>query len=277
MSSNKNYSEDAKNFFFNENNKKKKKELEEKYGMLSMSDEENLPPEIMNQFLSNVIEFEKKWKNAESKRIIEILGFPEFKKIEELKLSDFKTEIADVLAKYADHNINIDVLEKDELTEQEFYKFLTEELPGHETDFMSIPGMTTNYIYEEFHPNNKLDAKDTIEWFSFPFMKKDKKEMRTFLSENSLSFNGSKKSKTEFIKEMLSRIDEFGKDAENKIKYKKFEFDNSANTGKVNVQFTVSNKKDKRINYRKKILNLIFELEKSDYGGFNIKGCSVKE
>jgi hypothetical protein len=49
MPVNKNYSEDAKNFFINEDNKKKKKVLKEKYDMTSMGESVDLPPEIMNQ------------------------------------------------------------------------------------------------------------------------------------------------------------------------------------------------------------------------------------
>jgi hypothetical protein len=45
------------------------------------------------------------------------------------------------------------------------YKFVTEELFYKEATFVDIPGMTMHYIYEEFHPNHKLDIKDNAEKF----------------------------------------------------------------------------------------------------------------
>jgi len=273
MSSNKNYSEDAKNFFFNEDNKKKNKILKEKYGMSSIGESDETPPEVMDKFLEHIIAFEEEWGHAEQKKVIEVLGFPKFKRASALKQDELEKEIYEVLAKYSTYNINIDVLEKDDVSNEEFYRFLTEELPEHETDLISIPGMTTNYIYEEFHPSNKLNAKDVIEWFSFPLLKKNKKDMKIHLSKSMLTFNRKKKSRTAFMNEILQLIDEFETDAKNKIKFKSFEFDNT--TGSVHVQFIISGKRSKHSNQIKKVLNLIFELEKNDYDGFDIKGCTV--
>jgi len=51
------------------------------------------------------------------------------------------------------------------------YHFITEELFEHETDFTPMPGMTTHFDYEEFHPNHQKDIeratlKFLMGWFS---------------------------------------------------------------------------------------------------------------
>ena len=277
MPSNKNYSEDAKNFFLNEDNKKKKKVLKEKYGMSSFGESDDAQPEILNKFLDNVIKFEEGWENSERKKVIEILGNPKFKSADRLKPDELEIEIAEVLAKYAVRNINVDVIEKEDITNKVFYKFLTEELPNHETDFIVVEGMTLNFIYEEFHPSNKLDAKNIIEWFSYPYLRKDKKEMKIYLTERNLTFNGVRKSRTGFMEEMISLIPDLGKDVKNKIVFKNFEF--TDNKGKVLVDFIISYKdvkRDKSVR-KKKILTLLFDLKKGRSDGYDIKGCTVQE
>jgi hypothetical protein len=279
MHSKNDYSEDAKNYFLNEENKKKKKELKEKFGMEFLGGEDNAPPEIINKFLDNVKDFEEAWEKAESKKIIEILGFPRFRKAAELMPGELATEIAEVLAKYADHNINIDVIEKDDVSDEMLYKFLTEELPEEETDFMQIEGMTTNYIYEEFHPSNKLDAKDTIEWLAPHLFNKDKEGIKTYLSKRDLTFNGNRKSQPEFIDELLQLVSGFGKGVKSKIMFKSFEFElQSVSDAKVEVDFLINSKNRQPVKQGSKqnVLNLVFDLVKSEYGGFAIKGCTVK-
>ncbi|MHB8338532.1 MAG: hypothetical protein ACYDEE_14045 [Ignavibacteriaceae bacterium] len=94
-----------------------------------MERKDDAPPEIINKFLDNVNDFEEAWEKAESKKVIEILGFPRFRKAVELMPGELATEIAEVLAKYADNNINIDVIEKDDVSDEMLYKFLTENFP----------------------------------------------------------------------------------------------------------------------------------------------------
>ena len=286
MPSKKNYSEDAKNFFFEEMNKKKKKQLKEKYGMTFSEEKEKAPPEIINSFLNQVEEFEKAWKDAERKRVIEIIGFPKFKKLNELTPDKLESEITEVLSIYAQHDINIDIIELDEVIDEEFYKFLTEELPEHETDFMRVEGMTINYIYEEFHSGDKLDAKNIIEWFSYPYFERNEKEIKIYLSKRNLTFNGVKKSLTKFIEEMFTLLSEYDKIVKIHTVFKDFQFNlNKKGDGRVHVEFILKYKDAKtsstsHSNKRKTkhtTLNLIFNLERTRFGGFKINGCSVEK
>ena len=62
------YSEDIEKFFLSHQNKKKEKELKEKYGMTQMCVNEDAPPEIVNEFLKNVEEYEAAFEHAEQKK-----------------------------------------------------------------------------------------------------------------------------------------------------------------------------------------------------------------
>ncbi len=276
MTKKKDYSEDAKNFFFNEDNKKKKKELENKYGMKYSGTNSEAEPEIINQFLSNVKAFEDAFEIAESKKLIEMLGFPKFEKIDKLKNDELETEIAEVLAIYADHDINIDVLEENDVSDEEFYNFLTVELPQHESDFFQVEGMTTNYIYEEFHPNDKLDIKQSIDYLITFLPSKSMDHIKTYMGKDNLEYNGIKMTQTMFIKELIKLFKNLKRDSEKKIDFKKIELIDESN-GKAELNIIIKNKsvgKNKKIGNHT-VLNLQFELNRSEYGGWDINGCTV--
>ncbi len=275
MNQNKNYSEDAKSFFFEEENKKKRKELEEQFGMEFMETSDDADPEIINQFLNNVQAFEEAWESAENKKVAELIGCTEFKKIENLAPDELESEIELILDMYEEHNINISVLEKDDVTDEEFYRFLTEELPGHETEFLPIDGMTLNFIYEEFHPNDRLDARDTIEWFFSAFFNDDNERLNSFLSKNNLILNGRTVSNDKFKEELRKLIYYCTKDCEYEILFNGFEFPGQP-ACKADVDLIIIQEPDDRGRCAQTpvILKAIFELERSPYEGFDVKSLS---
>jgi hypothetical protein len=48
---------------------------------------------------------------------------------------------------------------------KKLYRFIAEELFFHEMNNVRVKGMVTCFIYEEFHPNAKLDIEDAYEYF----------------------------------------------------------------------------------------------------------------
>ncbi len=146
----KDYSEDSKNFYLNQKNKKKKSELNEKYGMDFHDTNSEASPMVMNEFLNYVEKFEESWEKAENKKVIEIIGNPVFKRLADLKENEIPDEIQKVLSVYEKYDILVHVNEKGKVSDSDFYNFLTVILPEHETFLMDVPGMRTNFIYEEF-------------------------------------------------------------------------------------------------------------------------------
>lgn len=144
-------------------NEAKKKELEEKFGAKFGETNNDLPPEIESQWLNNVQEFEIQFENAKRISVREYVGNPSFTPLNEIPEENLRGELNDVLKYLSDHNINVDFI--CEVPDKEAYRFVTEELMNHETDDIHIEGMTTNFIYEEFYPNDELDAKNFAEQF----------------------------------------------------------------------------------------------------------------
>lgn len=123
----------------------------------------DIDPEMENLFLKNVMAFEQNHANAKPQKVYELMGKPPFKKADELNDAELAAElerISDVLAKN-----NIDVFFDEEIDERTRYSFITEELFEHESMFSPMPGMTTCFDYEEFHPNHKKDIKNRADEF----------------------------------------------------------------------------------------------------------------
>jgi len=123
----------------------------------------DINPEIENAFLKNVMAFEQNWAGAKPVKVYELLGKPDFKRSEDLTDDELETaldEISDLLSEK-----NIDVYFDDEVDNRSRYRFITEELFEEESTFMPMPGMTTCFDYEEFHPNHKKDIERRAEEF----------------------------------------------------------------------------------------------------------------
>ena len=122
-----------------------------------------IDPEIENAFLKNVMAFEQNWATAKPAKVYDLLGKPDFKRADDLTDDELETaldQITDLLSEK-----NIDVYFDDEVDSRTRYLFITEELFEEESTFMPMPGMTTCFDYEEFHPNHKKDIERRADEF----------------------------------------------------------------------------------------------------------------
>ncbi len=148
-------------------NEEKKKQLTEEHGAYfsDVSNENELSPEIESQFLDHIMAFENAWKDAKQVSLYEFLGKPPYRKIDDLREADIHEELNRLNELMFQHQVGLDTI--CEVSEQELYRFITEELFLEEIDEMHIPGMITHYTYEEFHPNHAYD----IERYSTDFIR----------------------------------------------------------------------------------------------------------
>lgn len=151
------------------NNELKKKELAEKYGA-HFGNASELPPEIEKEWLDYVEAFEQQYEHAKRTTVWEYINKPDFKKLAELADHEISHELEYVFDLLNQNNISLDTL--CDVDERELYRFITEELFVYEIDDMRIPGMTSCFIYEEFHPNAGLDIEQAIDYFFSMTMKK---------------------------------------------------------------------------------------------------------
>ena len=149
------FSDDPEENLRLENEFLKMKMMAESGGIFGGNSDGGISPEIENQWLKNVMEFEKAYASAKPQKMFDLLGKPFFedeKNLDDKRLNDEFIRLNKLLD---DHNINVDFLAPQ--PERVKYHFITLELFEHETDFIPLKGMTTNFIYEEFHPDHKSD------------------------------------------------------------------------------------------------------------------------
>jgi len=129
-------------------NEEKKKQLTEKYGAVfgGMSDNNELTPELENQFLENIWNFENAFQSAKRIKIYDLLEQPVFQKMEMLTDGQITKELDKLIDLMDSKQIRLDTI--CEVDEREIYRFITEELFQIETDVMNIPGMMTCFTYE---------------------------------------------------------------------------------------------------------------------------------
>ena len=156
-----------------EENEFKKLKLDLEYGMdFSKNTKSNLPPEIEGQFLDYVSNFEKAFQNAKPISVFEKIGCPKFKIGTTLSDEEISIELERIMDLMNQNGLALDVLANYENENRLIYNFITDELFLHEIDDISVPGMVTNFIYEDFHQNHEYDLKHATEDFLEMFFNK---------------------------------------------------------------------------------------------------------
>lgn len=133
-----------------------KLKLEMEHGM-KMFDTSKLDPEIENQWLSNIVNFEKQFENANQIKVFDLIGRPYFKPMHEMSIPEISEELNRLLNILWENQINFSCIcdYDDEL----IYRFITQEFFEHEVDDIRIDGMINHFVYETFHPNHDYDLR----------------------------------------------------------------------------------------------------------------------
>ena len=173
-----------------------------------MESNENLPPEIENQFLKNIIAFEAANENAETTTVYEKLGKPSFKPAAELSDDEISSELNRIVAMLEEHQMNLDFCDGP-YPDEEIYKFITEELFEHEIDLVPVFGMNWNFIYEEFHPNNKADIEKNTHQFFKHWIAREFDEYSNEVNYNIITAEGVQMTREELYKKMNNFFESF--------------------------------------------------------------------
>lgn len=174
----------------------------------SMQTDSNLPIEIQNQFLKNIIEFEKQFEEHKAIKVFDKIERPDhFKPVNEIADNEIENawdELDEYLQKYG---IQLSVCSPN-ISKRELYRFATEELFTHEMDDMNVPGMMSCFTYDEFHPDHKYDnTRYAIDDCIEVIFDKKKEWMPWLRSENLCINNHNNLTETGF-KEIINRFKE---------------------------------------------------------------------
>ncbi len=179
-----------------------KLKLEMEHGM-EQADTSSLSAEVENSWLNNIYDFEQQFKNAKRIRVYDAIGRPVFKKLAELSAEDVSDALKEILSAMEKKGVELDVCcpYDDAL----IYKFITEELFEHEMDNISVAGMITHFIYEEFHPNHDHDLRRYAKEFLENLLtRKWNPEFDGFALSEKISYKGKEYDKEEMAIIILS-------------------------------------------------------------------------
>jgi hypothetical protein len=117
----------------------------------------DLPPGVENEFLRNIIEFEKQSDDHGYIKLFDKIGRPQqFRPVNEItdeEMDDAWETLSDHLNQ---HSISLGVCSP-RISHRELYRFVTEELFQQDIIGASIPGMMHGFIYDEFYPDPIYD------------------------------------------------------------------------------------------------------------------------
>ena len=213
------------------------------HGAKFSSNESKLPPEMENEFLNNVMAFEKQFEQYKTIKVYDKIGRPaHFKPAAEIPDDEMDKAWSDLRAYLNEHNIDLDACSPN-ISSRELYRFTMEELFEHETDDMDLPGWTTNFIYDEFHPdpvydNTRVATEDCISCI----LQKEPMEWTHHFKKEGLRLNKHSSLSIDEFKDIVNRFKSAYEDMEiNEIAENKCVVDDklSTVTGMYRVTATI--------------------------------------
>ncbi|MBL0020801.1 MAG: hypothetical protein IPP17_31315 [Bacteroidetes bacterium] len=141
--------------------------------------------------LDYISNFERAYQNA-VQTTVGAFGNPTWRPVAEISDDEIAVALDAAREILNEKNMKVNVLY--DVEDREVYRFITEELMAVEIDEMHVPGMYSNFIYEEFHPNDREDARMQAESFLRCFLHESKelnwKSEVTSEIRNSAHFTG---------------------------------------------------------------------------------------
>ena len=207
-----------------------KLKLQAQFGA-SIGTGEGLPPGVENEFLKSVFAFQLSHGTRNSIRVMEFLGSPIFPKESDLDELNLKKEFGRLTELMVNKSIAIDFIRPRE--DRFKYKFITEELFEHKMDGGGFPGMTCNFIYEEFHPDHEMDIESRAKDFLRDWFKKEFNEYSLELSSVFVLADGRSLSRDEVLVKIQHVFDSYTSFVKAKmaIHEVKFQWNDETQTG----------------------------------------------
>jgi hypothetical protein len=158
----------------------------------------NIPPDVENAFLNNILAFERQLDSIEETKIFDLIGQPaDFKNESELNNEEIETELERLSELLESHQIEVDY--GTDYPSRLKYKFITEELFEHSTQKFDIPDMVHHFIYEEFHPNHTLSIEGIAEDFLEMWFSRNMEKDSYIFSDEMVSKDGESVTKEQFL------------------------------------------------------------------------------
>ena len=156
--------EEQERLRFENEMRKIKLSLEKGAKFIEDPDAPKLPPEIENEFLNYIEQFDKLDPQSAKLTVYEKIGKIEFKKNELVNDNELPDVLEELLEKMEEKGVSIYSIYG--INDREMYRFIVDELFNLEIfDLAPMEGMVTQFTYEEFHPNHQEDIKSVAHDF----------------------------------------------------------------------------------------------------------------
>jgi hypothetical protein len=143
--------------FLKQENELTKLKIQAEFGLQVAGESTGLNPAIENIWLKQILDYERAMVSSEKITIGERLGNPVLKPVSEINKEEFTNELHSILRLMQEKNLVLDTVAG--ASDEELYRFISEELMHHEVESNTPPNMLTCFIYEEFHPNHEYDVR----------------------------------------------------------------------------------------------------------------------
>lgn len=173
-----------------------------------MQGDANLPPEIENEFLKNMIAFEDNSKNAEYTTVYEKIGSPIYKKASELNKEEIAEALESITLSMEEHGVSLDICDGP-YPDEVIYTFITEELFEHEIEKEAMFGGGWHFIYEEFYPNDKVDIEKNTHAFLKHWFTRDFNEYSSELAYHFITADGTTLDRKTFFEKLNMFFESF--------------------------------------------------------------------
>ena len=167
----------------------------------------DIPAEVENAFLKNVLEFENNYLQSGETKISDIIGNPIWKPEPEIHDCELEASLAEVNGILLRHNIVVEF--GGSYDNRTKYKFITEELLEESIFHAGIPGMMMHFIYEEFHPDHKIDLEIKSEKFISAWFEKDTDKLLWELADTIILPEGPALKKDKMKEKLLRTFDRY--------------------------------------------------------------------
>lgn len=204
---------------------------------------DDIPPDIENQFLKQILNFHKLHDNSKVTTVYKYIGEPEYNHVHDLSDKEVVKELKHLMKLMEKNGVSLTVLA--ETPKREVYRFITEELFKHEIEDIKVKGWLNQFVYEEFYPNPGYDVKHTAFLCLESIFSKNSHLITEHFSEEMKDSIGLQMD----TEEMLEKIKRFQSHFNN-IKlvdhtFSKVEIDKEAGTAHVAAEVTYKTQAEK--------------------------------
>jgi hypothetical protein len=224
---------------------------------------DDIPPDIENQFLKQIINFHKQHDNSKTTTVYKFIGEPEYNHVKDLSDTEVEKELKHLLKLMSKKRIALSALA--ETPKREIYRFITEELFKHEIEDVKLKGWVSQFIYEDFHPNQEYDVRNAVFYLLQSIFNKESAIFEENFSDDMKDTLGLSIDVEEFIE----RVNNF-KQEWNNLKLEKYdlsavEIDKDLGTANIECKVTYKTQQKKGNRFKTQTASLEIFLEKSKH------------